>query len=316
MPDAAVNTEVSLPGDVATLQQLLRQLLVEVAQLRQDNQQLRQENQQLRERLDQAARQRFGPRSERRRRVPPLDTAADAAAPAVGHGRQDLPEHLPRRPVVHDLTEAEKLCPCCGRLRACIGEQTSEQLAYEPAQYFGFRPSKKTYAYRHADCPGNVPQRFRTAGPALRGPIAKGMCGPGLLAQLITSKYADHLPLHRLEKIVARSGVHLARSTLCDWMKAAADVLRPLVLLMQLRILQPRVIRSDDTAVPYQVPGGERTKAGPLWAYIGDPSHPYVLFDFTTHYRRDGPEGILKSYTGYLQADALAQYEGLYATGR
>jgi transposase len=313
MPDAAANTEVSLPGDVATLQRLLRQLLAEVAQLRQDNQQLRQENQQLRERLDQAARQRFGPRSERRRpRVPAV--AADVEA--AGHGRQELPEHLPRRPVVHDLTEAERLCPCCGRLRACIGEQTSEQLDYEPAQYFVLRHVRKTYACRHADCPGNVPQRFQTAGPALLGPVARGLCGPGLLAQLVTGKYADHLPLHRQEKIVARSGVRLARSTLCDWMKAAADLLRPLVLLMRLRVLQSRVIHSDDTPVPYQVPGRERTKDGHLWVYIGDPAHPYVLFDFTTHYRRDGPEGVLKSYTGYLQADALAQYEGLYATGR
>jgi hypothetical protein len=85
---------------------------------------------------------------------------------------------------------------------------------------------------------------------------------------------------------------------------------------MQLRVLQSRVIHSDDTSAPYQVPNRERTKDGHLWVYIGDASHPYVFFDFTTHYRRDGPEGILKSYTGYLQADALAQYEGLYATGR
>jgi transposase len=133
---------------------------------------------------------------------------------------------------VHDLTEAEKLCPCCGQLRECIGEQTSEQLDYEPAHYFVLRHIKKTYACRHCDGAGASAQRFQTAGPAVVGPIPKGLPGPGLLAHLITSKYADHLPLYRLEKIVARSGVSLARSTLCDWMKAAVDLLAPLVLLM------------------------------------------------------------------------------------
>ena len=103
--------------------------------------------------------------------------------------------------------EAEKLCPCCGRVRDCIGEQTSEQLDYEPAHYFVVRHIKKTYACRHCDCAGTPAQRFRTAGPAVVGPIPKGLPGPGLLAQLITSKYADHLPLFRLEKIVSRSGV-------------------------------------------------------------------------------------------------------------
>ena len=314
MPDAAVNTEVSLPGDVATLQQLLRQLLAEVAQLRQDNQQLRQENQQLRERLDLALRQRFGQRSERQRqRVRPAPVCVEPPAEG-GHGRQTLPEDLPRQPVVHDLTEAQKLCPCCGRMRDCIGEQTSEQLDYEPAHYFVLRHIKKTYACRHCDCVGLPEQRFRTAGPAVVGPIPKGLPGPGLLAHLVTSKYADHLPLYRLEKIVSRSGVRLARSTLCDWMKSAADLLGPLVALMRVRVLQSRVIHSDDTPVPFQVPDRDRTSTGHLWVYIGDARHPYTLFDFTTHYNRDGPEGILKSYTGYLQADALAQYEGLYAT--
>jgi transposase len=131
---------------------------------------------------------------------------------------------------VYDLTEAEQLCPGCGRLRTCIGEQVSEQLDYRPASYCVVQHVKKTYACR--DCAGPGEQRFTTAGPATVGPIAKGLVGPGLLAHLITCKYADHLPLHRLEGIVARSGVDLARSTLCDWMAAAARLLTPLVALM------------------------------------------------------------------------------------
>ena len=119
-----------------------------------------------------------------------------------------MPEHLERREVVHDLTEAEKLCPCCGRSRACIGEQTAEQLDLDPARFFVRRTVKKSYACRHCD-PTTVPveQRLATAGPTQVGPIAKGLCGPGLLAFVIVAKYADHTPLHRLAGQLARSGV-------------------------------------------------------------------------------------------------------------
>jgi transposase len=296
-----------LPHDVALLQTLVRELLSEV-------QRLRQENEELRQRLDLALRHRFGPRSERTRprRPPPPEETATTAAPE-GHGRHPLPTHLPRERVVYDLTEAEQRCPGCGQPRICIGEQVSEQLDYRPASYIVVQHVRKTYACRH--CDGPAEQRFTTAGPATVGPIAKGLAGPGLLAHLITCKYADHLPLHRLEGIVARSGVTLARSTLCDWMARAAGLLTPLVSLMQGRLLQSRVIHSDDTPVPFREEGKDKTSAGHLWVYIGDRDHPYVRFDFTTHYRRDGPEQALKGYAGYLQADALAQYEGLFATG-
>ena len=114
---------------------------------------------------------------------------------------------------------------------------------------------------------------------------------------------------------MARSGVRLSRSTLCDWMASAAALLGPLVALMRARLLLSRVIHSDDTSVPFLERGRDEAREGHLWVYIGDRDHPYVVFDFTTHYRRDGPEQFLKGYAGYLQADALAQYEGLFATG-
>jgi transposase len=91
--------------------------------------------------------------------------------------------------------------PCCGRSRAHIGDQTAEQLDLEPARFFVLRTVKKSYACRHCD-PTVVPgeQRVRTAGPAQVGPIPKGLCGPGILAHVITAKVADHVPvLSRLE---------------------------------------------------------------------------------------------------------------------
>jgi transposase len=151
----------------------LYQLLDEVRRLRADNDQLRQ-------RLDQALRQQFGPRSERarprRQRDESRAEATNDTAGAPGHGRQVLPEHLPRERVEYDLTEAERRCPSCGRPRACIGEQVSEQLDYRPASYFVVQHVKKTYACRH--CDGPTEQRFTTAGPATVGPAVDGHTSP------------------------------------------------------------------------------------------------------------------------------------------
>jgi transposase len=216
MEGLIANPDTPLPADMASLQELVRQLLAEVRRLRAGDAQLRQDNEQLRHRLDQALRLHFGQRSERSRprraRVPRDPAERGAVAPRSGHGRQALPEHLPRERVEYDLAEADKPCPCCGGPRVCIGEQVSEQLDYRPASFFVVQHAKKTYACRSCDGPGE--RRFTTAGPAVLGPIPKGLPGPGLLAHLLTCKYADHLPLNRQVGIVARSGVRLSRSTL------------------------------------------------------------------------------------------------------
>jgi transposase len=306
MDASSLTPDGPLPDDVPTLHALLRQVLAELARLR-------AENAELRGKLDAALKHRFGRRSERQ----PSPRRDDKATPRRDpHGRTALPEHLERREVVHDLTEAEKLCPCCGRPRTCIGEQAAEQLDLEPARFFVLRTVKRSYACRHCD-PAAVPveQRLRTAGPPQVGPIAKGLCGPGLLAHVITAKYADHIPLHRLVGQVARSGVAVARATLGDWLARAADLLTPLYLLMHQRLLLSRVIHGDDTTVKLRVEGADRTRKAHLWVGIGDADYPYVVFDFTADYTAAGPKRFLDGYRGYLQADALAQYEGLYGDG-
>lgn len=293
-----------LPDDVPTLQTLLRQALAEMAHLR-------AENAELRAKLDAALKHRFGRRSERQ--LTAVDTKQNKPGRAKPHGRAALPASLERRQVVHDLTEAEKLCPCCGRMRVCIGEQTAEQLDLEPARFFVVRTVKKSYACRHCD-PERVPaeQRLQTAGPAEVGPLARSLCGPGLLAHAITAKFTDHIPLFRLAGQLSRSGVRIARSTLGDWMAGAAKLLEPLHQLMHQRLLLSRVLHGDDTGVKLRVPGVRKTQKAHLWVGIGDADYPYVVFDFTADYTAAGPERFLRGYRGYLQADALAQYEGLY----
>jgi transposase len=307
MDASSLPPNAPLPDDVASLQAMVRQLLAEVARLR-------AENAELKAKLDAALKHRFGRRSERRpkRRAPKADD--EPAKRRDEHGRSALPEHLERREVVHDLTEAEKLCPCCGQPRVCIGEQTAEQLDLEPAKLFVRRTLKKSYACRHCDPAAVAPQqRLRTAGPAEVGPIARGLCGPGLLAHVVTAKFADHTPLHRLAGQLARSGVTIARSTLGDWLAGATDLLDPLYRLMHQRLLLSRVIHGDDTSVKLRVAGADRTRKAHLWVAIGDADYPYAVFDFTADHSADGPLAFLSGYRGYLQADALAQYEGLYA---
>jgi transposase len=308
MDASAAPPDTPLPDDVASLQAMVRQLLAEVAQLR-------AENAALRGKLDQALKRRFGRRSERQ--GAPVVPKPEQPKKAAPHGRAALPEHLERRAVVHDLTDAEKLCPCCGQPRPCIGAQTAEQLDLEPARFFVLRTVRKSYACPHCD-PAVVPaeQRLRTAGPEQVGPLAKGLCGPGLLAHVLTAKFADHTPLHRLAGQLARAGVEVARSTLGDWLAGAADLLDPLYQLMHRRLLLSRALHGDDTSVKLRVPGADRTHKAHLWAGIGDADYPYVVFDFTKGYSADGPEAFFRDYRGYLQADALAQYEGLYGPDR
>jgi len=233
------------------------------------------------------------------------------------HGRTPLPEHLERRDVVYDLTEAEKLCPCCGQVRLCIGTQTAEQLDLEPARFFVRRTLKKTYACQHCD-PATVPveQRFADRRAEQVGPIAKGLCAAGLLAHVITAKFADHTPRASPGRPVGTlRRDHRAIDT-GDWLAQAADLLEPLYKLMHQRLLLCRVIHSDDTGVKLRVAGADRTRKAHLWRTSAMADYPYVVFDFTAHYTATGPTTFLQGYRGYLQADALAPVQRVVRRGQ
>ena len=100
-------------------------------------------------------------------------------------------------------------------------------------------------------------------------PIEKGFPGPGLLAHVIVSKYADHLPLYRQEGIFRRHGVELSRQTICDWMAVCAELLEPIVTAMHSEILQSRVIQTDDTTVPVLDRSLGKDRTGRLWDLPG-----------------------------------------------
>ncbi len=148
-------------------------------------------------------------------------------------------------------------------------------------------------------------------------PIEKGLAAPGLLSYIIVSKYGDHLPMHRLERILQRHGIEIARSTMCDWAAQCAEVLRPLYDLMVDEVRSSKVMHTDDTPVKVQDRSRTQTRTGRFWVYLGDSDHPYTLFAYTPSRSRDGPMAFLRDWGRdervYLQADAFGGYDGIYA---
>src|SRR5439155_2833660 len=140
------------------------------------------------------------------------------------------------------------------------------------------------------------PEPAVVAAPRPAQAIARGLPGAGLLAHLIVSKYTDHLPLHRLQRVYERQGFFLHRSTLCDWLGACADLLRPLYDQMVRVVLQSRALHTDDTTVKMQELVTHLLSTARLWVYLGDAAHPCNVFDFTVNRKRDGPQQFLASY--------------------
>jgi transposase len=222
-----------------------------------------------------------------------------------GHGRRRLPEHLRRERIEQTLSESELACPECGRTREKIGEEVSEKLDYVPAALVVRQTVRFKYACRCC-------QEHVAIAPAPAQSIEKGLPGPGLLAQVLVGKFADHCPLHRQAGILQRHGVRLSPSTLGDWVRDGATVLEPVVHEMKRAILGSHVIQSDDTPVPVLDRGRDHTRQGRLWVYRGDDAHAYTIYEYTPDRAGKHPRGFLEQFRGYLQADAYAGYDALY----
>ncbi len=268
------------------------------------------------------------------------------------HGRGKLAADLPRRPVHYELSEAERLCICgqlrvdigtdvseqvdwrpasvfvwqhlihkylcphCSKKSAEAAMSTSDESPRD------LTATGAAAAEPATNAPPTDPATIRVAngpiGPAVVSavkpamPIAKGLPGAGLLAQVIVSKYFDHLPLYRQQRIFARQGVSISRSTMCDWMAACAELLRPLYDLMVAAVVQSLWLHTDDTPVKNQGHAPDTTATARFWIYAGDRSHPYNVFDFTVNRKRDGPQTFLAKFHGYLHADAFSGYDALY----
>ena len=215
-----------------------------------------------------------------------------------------MPADLPRQTIEIEPSESEKTCALCHTPKERIGQEVTEKLEYVPASFYVKQYVRPKYACKA--CEGEI-----AIGSLPPMAIDKGIPGEGLLAHIITSKYADHAPLNRLEGILKRHGVHINVSTMCDWVGKSADLLEPLVQRMHEKILQSPKINTDDTAIPIKSPNRKgSTYNGYLWAYIDDQFN--VVFDFTPTRSREGPLKFLSGYAGKVQADAYSGYDEFF----
>lgn len=237
----------------------------------------------------------------------PTPAAKPATEEKTQPVRRALPEHLPRERVVY---EPACNCPDCGAAMRKIGEDVSEVLDYVPARFKVIRHVRPKHA-----CPAC--QRILQVEAPSR-PIERSLASPGLLAHILTAKYADHLPLYRQAQIYAREGVELERSTMAEWVGGCTQLIDPLTVALARYVLAACKLHADDTPVPVLDPGRAQTKTGRLWTYVrddrsaGSQEAPVVLFRYSPDRRGERPKEHLKPFTGILQADAYAGFGHLY----
>jgi len=324
----------SLPDDIAALKALLLARDGEVAQLRTTVSTLEQalsvrslEIEQLKLQLAKLKRMQFGRKSEKLdRKIEELETRledlvaeegagdqqAGSTAPRSKSERRPLPEHLVRQERV--LEPQEQACARCGGELKPLGEDVSEQLDIIDSAFKVIRHIRRKKA---CACCDHIAQ---AAAPSR--PIERGIAGPGLLAQILVAKFADHQPLYRQSAIYARHGVELDRSTMARWVGACGALMRPLVEALRAYVLAPGKIHSDDTPMPVLAPGKGQTKTGRLWVYVrddrrsGSTAPPAAWFAYTPNRQGLHPQGHLANFSGVLQADAYAGYDQVYADGR
>ncbi|MBS3809797.1 MAG: IS66 family transposase [Desulfobacterales bacterium] len=226
-------------------------------------------------------------------------------------GRKPIPDDLPRVEVVHDLPEEEKVCSCgCSLSR--IGEETSEQLDIIPAKMQVIRNIRPKYACRKCEGLDDEGPSVKIA-PVPAQIIPKSMAAPGLLAYILTAKFADALPFYRQEKQFARLGVELDRASMCNWAMKAAEACQPLLNLIQEEIQSGPIINIDETTVQVLMESGrDPTTKSYMWIFRrGEPDKTALLYQY--HPTRSGNVALefLRDFKGYVQTDGYSGYDFL-----
>ena len=280
--------------------------------------------------LDKLRRMNFGSRSEKvSRRIAQMEASLKALQqesdtltgrvddPAVQRPlrqtrtRKPFPESLPRDE--KRLLPAEPCCPDCGGTLCYLGEDAAEQLELMRSAFRVIRTVREKHTCRRCDC------IVQAAAPSR--PIERGIAGPGLLARVLTSKYAEHTPLYRQSEIYARQDVELSRSVLSGWVDACCRLLSPLEEALQRYVLSDGKLHADDTPVPVLLPGNKKTKTGRLWTYVRDDRNAgsalpaAVWFAYSPDRKGIHPQTHLADFSGVLQADAYAGFNELYRDG-
>jgi len=241
--------------------------------------------------------------------------AEKASAPAARasedhkHGRKPMPAHLPRERTVHE--PAPTCTACGGTVLRKLGEDVTELLEYIPSSFKVVQIVRPKWSCRACETIAQAPL------PSF--PIERGRPGPGLLAQVVVSKYADGLPLYRQSEIYARQDIDIDRSTMADWVGCMAALLDPLVAAIGKHVCAGEVLHADDTTVKVLAPGLGRTKTGRLWAAVRDErpfgatTAPAAFYRYSADRCAEHAHVLLGSCRGFLHADGYAGFNNLFA---
>ena len=241
--------------------------------------------------------------------------AEKASAPAARasedhkHGRKPMPAHLPRERTVHE--PAPTCTACGGTVLRKLGEDVTELLEYIPSSFKVVQIVRPKWSCRACE---TIAQ-----SPLSSFPIERGRPGPGLLAQVVVSKYADGLPLYRQSEIYARQDIDIDRSTMADWVGCMAALLDPLVAAIGKHVCAGEVLHADDTTVKVLAPGWGRTKTGRLWAAVrnerafGGAAPPAAFYRYSADRCAEHAQALLASCRGFLHADGYAGFNNLFA---
>jgi transposase len=299
-------------ASVVELEAMIAKLAERVDALERENKILREENAILK-------RGRFG-RSSERLSPDQLNLFAETKAEAQpeppeievpahnrrkkGHGRAPFADHLPRNVIECDLQEEERSCPCCGKVMLPIGEDVTERGHVIPAAVVVNRYVQKKYA-----CPDGHGVKTAEAPP---GVIAGAKFEASTYAWLATTKYADHVPLNRLEGILKRQGVHLPKQTMWDMLARLDElVAQPVLRQMHDELLEEQVLHADETPVSMRLEDGKGSRKGFAfgWRNLRESDESKVLIKFETSRSRDGPTGFLRNWKGTVIVDGYSGYD-------
>ncbi len=241
----------------------------------------------------------------------PSPDSTDADKPARQHSRKPLPDHLDRHEEV--LSPGDDCNRCGGSLKT-LGEDVTEELEYVPGRFVVNRIVRPRMACSccEAICQAPLPSR----------PIERGRPGPGLLAHVLVSKYADHLPLYRQSQIYAREGIDLDRSTMADWVGRSTALLEPLADAIGRVVRGGDALFADDTPVKMQAPGNKKTKIARVWTYVRDErpwagqSPPCAWYQFTIDRKGEHPVSHLSGYRGWVHADGYSGFNGVFGADK
>ena len=244
-------------------------------------------------------------------KLPEADEERLPAAETSKPKRRPIPDHVPRNEI--EITPTDGACGSCGGTLRRLGEDVTEELEYVPGRFVVNRITRPRFACSGCD-------RF-TQSPLPSRPIERGRPGPGLLAHVLVSKYADHLPLYRQSQLYAREGIDLERSTMADWVGRTTTLLAPLAEAVAKHVLDGAAIHADDTPVQMLAPGTGRTRTARLWAYVrderpwGSGAPPAALYRFSPDRKGVHPARHLAGFEGWMHADGYAGFEDLYRGG-